>query len=78
MLKFDSFNNVLEGFCIQYCELCGNVEGVLIPQDVKGIKKIKSSASFILVVEKDAAFQKLLDDEAQVKLGRCILITVSI
>ncbi|XP_054283413.1 meiotic recombination protein SPO11-like [Macrosteles quadrilineatus] len=49
--------------------------GVLVPQDVNGILKIKSSAKFILIVEKDAAFQKLLDDGAHVRLGPCIIIT---
>ena len=35
-------------------------------------------ADFILVVEKDATFQKLLDAKFCEKLHPCILITVSI
>jgi DNA topoisomerase VI subunit A len=38
----------------------------------------KSEAEFVLVVEKDAIFQKLLDEEALDRLGPCILITVFI
>ncbi len=37
---------------------------------------IESSAKFILVVEKDASFQKLLDDNFCQKLFPCILVTV--
>lgn len=50
---------------------------MLVPQNIKEIVKIESRARFVLVVEKDAAFQKLLDDEAHIKYGPCILITVS-
>lgn len=50
--------------------------GVLVPQNVKEIVKVDSKAMFILLVEKDAAFQKLLDDGAQTRFGPCIIITV--
>lgn len=49
----------------------------MLPQNVFGIQFIKSSAKFVLVIEKDATFQKLLNDEAPRKLGPCILITVN-
>lgn len=52
--------------------------GVLIPQDITGIKEFRSSAKYILVVEKDAIFQKLLDEGALVRLAPVIIITVSI
>ena len=39
---------------------------------------IYSSAKVILIIEKDATFQKLLDDNITTKLAPCILITVSI
>lgn len=50
--------------------------GVLVPQNVKEIVKVDSKAMFILLVEKDAAFQKLLDDGAHTRFGPCIIITV--
>lgn len=37
---------------------------------------IVSSAKFVLIVEKDATFQKLLDDDFCTKLSPCIMITV--
>ena len=37
---------------------------------------LQSDARFVLIVEKDATFQKLLDDGACRKLGPCIIITV--
>ncbi|KPJ11949.1 Meiotic recombination protein SPO11 [Papilio machaon] len=43
---------------------CFGAGGTLIPQDVNGIKVFRSTAKYILVVEKDAIFQKLLDEGA--------------
>lgn len=37
---------------------------------------IVSSALFVLIVEKDATFQRLLDDDFCAKLSPCIMITV--
>lgn len=51
--------------------------GVLIPQDITGIIEFQTTAKYILVVEKDAIFQKLLDEGALVRLGPVIVITVS-
>ncbi|KAI8427645.1 hypothetical protein MSG28_002119, partial [Choristoneura fumiferana] len=45
------------------------LSGTLIMQDIIGIKEFKSSAKYILVVEKDAIFQKLLDEGALIRLG---------
>lgn len=42
-----------------------------------GIKNMRSNAKYILVVEKDAIFQKLLDEGALLRLGPVIIITVS-
>lgn len=55
-----------------------NSTGVLIPQDIVGIKEFQSTAKYILVVEKDAIFQKLLDEGALLRLGPVIIITVII
>ncbi|XP_039765191.1 meiotic recombination protein SPO11 [Pararge aegeria] len=49
--------------------------GTLIPQDIKGINEFKSTAKYILVVEKDAIFQKLLDEGALTRLGPVIILT---
>ncbi|XP_026487443.2 meiotic recombination protein SPO11 [Vanessa tameamea] len=49
--------------------------GILVPQDISGIKEFQSTAKFILVVEKDAIFQKLLDEGALVRLGPVIILT---
>ncbi|XP_053603524.1 meiotic recombination protein W68 [Plodia interpunctella] len=54
---------------------CMAAGGTLIPQDIEGIKEFKSSAKYILVVEKDAVFQKLLDEGALVRLGPVIIMT---
>lgn len=37
---------------------------------------IVSSAKFVLIVEKDATFQRLLDDDFCTKMSPCIIITV--
>ncbi|KAL0849029.1 hypothetical protein ABMA28_013402 [Loxostege sticticalis] len=49
--------------------------GVLVPQDIEGIKEFKSTAKYVVVVEKDAVFQKLLDEGALIRLGPVIIMT---
>ncbi|XP_072044802.1 meiotic recombination protein SPO11-like [Amphiura filiformis] len=67
---------------LQFTEVDGNhvdcsttASGVLVPAHVNGITNIQSKAKFVLVVEKDATFQKLLDDGLCHKLAPCIIIT---
>ncbi|XP_062315209.1 meiotic recombination protein SPO11 isoform X2 [Osmerus eperlanus] len=48
---------------------------VPVSSNVGGIRNIVSSAKFVLIVEKDATFQRLLDDELCSKLFPCIMIT---
>ncbi|XP_069740853.1 meiotic recombination protein SPO11 isoform X2 [Narcine bancroftii] len=48
---------------------------VLVPSNVNGIKHLNSTAQFVLVVEKDATFQRLLDDDFWTKTLPCIIIT---
>lgn len=48
---------------------------MLIPSHVEEIQNITSEARFILVVEKDASFQKLLDEDITAKLHPCIVVT---
>ncbi|CAG4968421.1 unnamed protein product [Colias eurytheme] len=54
---------------------CSTSGGTLVPQDIHNIKEFKTSAKYILVVEKDAVFQKLLDEGALVRLRPVIIIT---
>ncbi|KFV86015.1 Meiotic recombination protein SPO11, partial [Struthio camelus australis] len=46
-----------------------------VPSNVQGIKNLISHAKFMLIVEKDATFQRLLDDDFCNKLTPCIMIT---
>ncbi|NXA95743.1 SPO11 protein, partial [Melanocharis versteri] len=46
-----------------------------VPSNVQGIKNLTSRAKFILIVEKDATFQRLLDDDFFNKVSPCIMIT---
>ncbi|XP_055044276.2 meiotic recombination protein SPO11 isoform X2 [Misgurnus anguillicaudatus] len=48
---------------------------VSVSSNVSGIGHIVSSAKFILIVEKDATFQRLLDDDFCARLFPCIIIT---
>ncbi|KAM5135860.1 meiotic recombination protein SPO11 [Mantella aurantiaca] len=49
--------------------------GVLIPTNVDRVLNMRSHARFVLIIEKDATFQRLLDDDFCGKCGPCILIT---
>lgn len=46
-----------------------------VSSNISGIRNIVSSAKFVLIVEKDATFQRLLDDDVCSKLSPCIVIT---
>uniref|UniRef100_A0A3Q1EVD0 DNA topoisomerase (ATP-hydrolyzing) n=1 Tax=Acanthochromis polyacanthus TaxID=80966 RepID=A0A3Q1EVD0_9TELE len=48
---------------------------VAVSSNIVGIRNIVSSAKFIMIVEKDATFQRLLDDDFCTKLSPCIIIT---
>ncbi|XP_039591734.1 meiotic recombination protein SPO11 [Polypterus senegalus] len=52
-----------------------NSMAVLVPSSVQGIKYISSSAQYLLIVEKDATFQRLLDDNFLGESAHCIIIT---
>ncbi|KAK3803868.1 hypothetical protein RRG08_029460 [Elysia crispata] len=49
--------------------------GLQIPAHYKDMQNICTSANFVLVVEKDATFQKLMGEQFCQKMGPCILIT---
>ncbi|XP_077477580.1 meiotic recombination protein SPO11 isoform X1 [Stigmatopora argus] len=48
---------------------------VAVSSNIEGIQNIVSSARFILIVEKDATFQRLLQDGLCTRLSPCIMIT---
>ncbi|XP_024914773.1 meiotic recombination protein SPO11 isoform X2 [Cynoglossus semilaevis] len=48
---------------------------VQLSSNISGIRNIVSSAKFVLIVEKDATFQTLLDEDFCSKLHPCIMIT---
>ncbi|XP_036960614.1 meiotic recombination protein SPO11 isoform X3 [Acanthopagrus latus] len=48
---------------------------VAVSSNIDGIRNIVSCAKFVLIVEKDATFQRLLDDDFCTKLSPCIIIT---
>ncbi|CAI5648011.1 meiotic recombination protein SPO11 isoform X2 [Oreochromis niloticus] len=48
---------------------------VSVSSNISGIKNIVSSAKFVMIIEKDATFQRLLDDDFCTKLSPCIIIT---
>ncbi|XP_066480806.1 meiotic recombination protein SPO11 [Tiliqua scincoides] len=46
-----------------------------IPSNIEGMRNLITDAKFILIVEKDATFQRLLDDNFCSKMSPCIIIT---
>ncbi|XP_017929218.1 meiotic recombination protein SPO11 [Manacus vitellinus] len=55
------------------CTCCATA--VSVPSNVQGIKNLISHAKFVLIVEKDATFQRLLDDDFFSKVSPCIMVT---
>ncbi|XP_003339751.1 meiotic recombination protein SPO11 isoform X2 [Monodelphis domestica] len=53
---------------------CGST-AVAVPSNIQGIRNLITNAKFLLIVEKDATFQRLLDDNFCNKLSPCIIIT---
>ncbi|KAI5704585.1 hypothetical protein M8J76_006766 [Diaphorina citri] len=49
--------------------------GVMLPQNIGDIREIEFGGKYILIVEKDAAFQKLLDENIFQRQPDCVLIT---
>lgn len=48
--------------------------GAQIPQIISNVTSIRVKANFVLVIEKDAVFQKLLEENCSRAL-KCILVT---
>lgn len=49
----------------------------MLPSLIHKIELVRSNAQFLLIVEKDATFQHLIEGEVFNELGPCIIITVS-
>uniref|UniRef100_A0A3Q3ANT4 DNA topoisomerase (ATP-hydrolyzing) n=1 Tax=Kryptolebias marmoratus TaxID=37003 RepID=A0A3Q3ANT4_KRYMA len=54
---------------------CHSSAAIPVSSNISGIRNIVSSAKFVMIVEKDATFQRLLDDDFCTKLSPCIIIT---
>ncbi|XP_077997935.1 meiotic recombination protein SPO11-like [Glandiceps talaboti] len=55
---------------------CTNTQtGIAIPANMNTVSNIRSTATMVLIVEKDAIFQKLLDEKIFQKLPPCIVLT---
>ncbi|OXU23439.1 hypothetical protein TSAR_008584 [Trichomalopsis sarcophagae] len=59
-----------DGRCVNYEQR----NCLLVPDVVANVTRIRTSADFVLVVEKDSVFQKLLHDELPAS-SNCILVT---
>lgn len=54
------------------------LSATILPSDITKLIKIETDAEFVLVVEKDTVFQRLLNDKIFARLNRkFILLTVS-
>ncbi|ESO00224.1 hypothetical protein HELRODRAFT_83227 [Helobdella robusta] len=49
--------------------------GISIPSRVESCSKLETEAQFLLIVEKDASFQRIVEDKFHEKHGPCIIIT---
>uniref|UniRef100_A0A8D0C1C2 DNA topoisomerase (ATP-hydrolyzing) n=1 Tax=Salvator merianae TaxID=96440 RepID=A0A8D0C1C2_SALMN len=54
---------------------CNCTTTVPVPSNVEGMRNLITDAKFILIVEKDATLQRLLDDNFCNKMFPCVLIT---
>ncbi|XP_004636065.1 meiotic recombination protein SPO11 isoform X1 [Octodon degus] len=53
---------------------CG-ASAIAVPSNVQGIRNLITDAKFLLIVEKDATFQRLLDDNFCNHMSPCIMVT---
>ncbi|XP_053429631.1 meiotic recombination protein SPO11 [Nycticebus coucang] len=53
----------------------GGATAVAVPSNIQGIRNLITDAKFLLIVEKDATFQRLLDDNFCKKMSPCIMVT---
>ncbi|XP_007949700.1 meiotic recombination protein SPO11 [Orycteropus afer afer] len=48
---------------------------VAVPSNIQGLRNFITDAKFLLIVEKDATFQRLLDDNFCSRMSPCIMVT---
>ncbi|KAM6164632.1 meiotic recombination protein SPO11 isoform 2-T2 [Rhynchocyon petersi] len=53
----------------------GCLTAVAVPSNIQGLRNLITDAKFLLIVEKDATFQRLLDDNFCSKMSPCIMVT---
>ncbi|XP_030839171.1 meiotic recombination protein SPO11-like [Strongylocentrotus purpuratus] len=58
-----------------YIDCSNNRTGTQVTNHVGGISNIHSHAKFVLIIEKDATFQKIIDDGLMDRMRNCIIIT---
>nr|XP_058968762.1 meiotic recombination protein SPO11-like [Pocillopora verrucosa] len=58
-----------------YVDCNDSNSGTMVSSHVQGIYNLHSDAKFVLVVEKEASFQRLMDDNVLQRLHPCIIIT---
>lgn len=58
-----------------YIDCSKTKSGIQVPSRIEGMQHIQTDASFVLVVEKDAVFQRLLDEGFCETMRPCIIIT---
>uniref|UniRef100_A0A2K6G234 DNA topoisomerase (ATP-hydrolyzing) n=1 Tax=Propithecus coquereli TaxID=379532 RepID=A0A2K6G234_PROCO len=56
----------------------GRATAIAVPSNIQGIRNLITDAKFVLIVEKDATFQRLLDDNFCNKMSPCIMVTLNI
>ena len=54
---------------------CDVGEGVQIPCHIDGLHDFKSPAKYVLIVEKEAIYKRLMEEKLCEKLGPCIILT---
>ena len=54
---------------------CCVIEGVQVPNSIDKLHDFESNAKYILLIEKEAIYQRLMEFSLSEKLGPCILIT---
>ncbi|XP_004686966.1 PREDICTED: meiotic recombination protein SPO11 isoform X2 [Condylura cristata] len=53
----------------------GGASAVPVPSNIQGLQNLITDAKFVLIVEKDATFQRLLDDNFCNKMSPCVMVT---
>lgn len=55
---------------------CFPISGILLPHQTINIKKVETTAKFVLLVEKHTIYERLLEENILHRFHPCILVTV--